>query len=105
MLGKRWKGRKEEMKKIFTVLLFIADFLLTQFTTMYYWNGIISNIFEIKTINFFETIALSTFLMYIRYNPNQEKIEKSYIETIAVDTGVTLVMYLLGIVVVNFILG
>lgn len=90
-------------KKLLIVILYLFDFLLTQYTTMYLWNGIISWIFKINTLSFYETVALTFFVAYIRYKPNEQKVE-NWIELISKDLIATTMMLGIGYIVINCIL-
>lgn len=86
-----------------TVFLFIIDFIITGYTTVYAWNNIIVAVFGFMPITFWQGVFLSIAITYFRPKPDK-KVEdwtRFYLEDI-IYTTIMCVLLAIGVNFVGF---
>ena len=97
----RIKNKQKAIKYFNNVLLGILLILIGGFTNMYLWNNIISELFDIRTLNFIQAMAFDLVLSYFvhQYKQDERSLRDKYIETLS--TTITFLM--IGFVLTFFI--
>lgn len=81
------------MRTVIIICLYIADFILTGFTTCYIWNTVITTILGVSTITFWQAYALILAIYY--FAPRERKTDIDYIDFLTKDIIWTFIVTLL----------
>lgn len=89
-------------KTVLSVILFIIDFVITGFTTVYIWNNVICQLFDLRTFTFWQGWVFSFAITYfIPHQRNKDK-DKDWLEFILTDIIYTLLIWFLMFLAVKF---
>lgn len=85
--------------KLLIGVLFIIDFIITGFLTMYAWNNVVSVVFNLMTLSFWQAWAVGSVISFFTYQ-GRRKIE-SCTEELIYDISYTLVTWLIMFIAVS----
>lgn len=88
-------------KKVGTVLVFLADLIVTSFCTVWMWNNIIARMFQIPEIAIMQGWALCCAITYFIKGRTKVKID-DYFRSFLYDLIYTLVFWLISFFVTIF---
>ena len=88
-------------KKVGTVLVFLADLVVTSFCTVWMWNNIIARLFQVPEITIMQGWALCCAITYFVKGRGKEKID-DYFKSFLDDLIYTLVFWLIAFVITIF---
>ena len=88
-------------KKAGTVLMFLADLVITSFCNVWMWNNIVARMFQIPEITIMQGWVLSLAIIYFFQSRQKEK-DDDYFEILLDDTIYTLVIWLISFVITIF---
>lgn len=94
-------NKRKAVKFLINILLGILLILIGGFTNMYLWNNIISELFDIRTLNFIQAMAFDLVLSYFvhQYKQDERSLRDKYIETLST----TITFLIIGFVLTFFI--
>lgn len=85
--------------KLLIGVLFIIDFIITGFLTMYAWNNVVSVVFNLMTLNFWQAWAVGNVISFFTYH-GRRKIENCT-EELIYDICYSLVAWLIIFITVS----
>lgn len=88
-------------KALFGIILFVIDFVITGFTTIYLWNNIICQLFQIRTLTFWQGWIFSFAIAY--FLPHTRSKDDDLVYKLLCDTIYTLLVWFIGFLAVRFI--
>ncbi|MDT2813765.1 hypothetical protein P7H75_02825 [Vagococcus carniphilus] len=97
----RVKNKQKIVKYLNNVLLGLLLILIGGFANMYLWNNIISELFDIRTLNFIQAMAVDLVLSYFVYQYRQD--ERSTKDKCIETLSVTITFLIIGFVLTFFI--
>ena len=83
------------------IVLFVVDFVITGFTTIYLWNNIICQLFNFRTLTFWQGWIFTFVISY--FIPYRKREDKKLVNKLLFDTIYTLVVWFIGFLAVQFI--
>jgi len=92
---------KKTAKALIGIILYLIDFVLTGFVTIYLWNNIICQLFDLRTFTFWQGWAFSLIVLWF-LPTNRRKTEK-LIEELITDIIYTLIVWFIGFLSVTLI--
>lgn len=88
-------------KKVGTVLVFLADLVVTSFCTVWMWNNIVARMFQVPEITIMQGWVLCCAITYFVKGRAKEKID-DYFKSFLDDLIYTLVFWLIAFVITIF---
>ena len=88
-------------KALFSIILFVIDFVITGYVTRYIWNSVVSVFFGVRTITFWQGYLL-TFVFSYFLTKFRDK-DKDTTEQLLTDTIYTLSVWLIVFLLVTFV--
>ena len=90
--------------KITCIIAFIIDFIITGFTTSYIWNNIISVVFGVRTLSFWQAWLVSIAIIYFMPKRKKDKNEdEDYAIMLISDTIATVFVWFMCFIGLMFI--
>lgn len=88
-------------KALFSIILFVIDFVITGYVTRYIWNSVVSVFFGVRTITFWQGYLLTFVFSY--FLPKFRDKDKDTTEQLLTDTIYTLSVWLIVFLLVTFV--
>lgn len=87
--------------KLICIILFAIDFVITGYSSVYLWNNIIATVFNVMTLSFWQSWAVSFCISY--FIPHSEKKIDDYAEYWLKDLIYTLLVWFIAFLFVSFV--
>lgn len=82
-----------------SIILFVIDFIITGYASIYLWNNIIAVVFNVMTLSFWQGWAIALCLTY--FMPHLDKKIDDYAEHLLKDIIYTLFIWFIAFLIVS----
>ena len=97
----KMNSKKSTGEITINIILYILVILIGGFTNMYLWNNIIAELFDIRTLNFVQAIAVDLVVGYFIYQHKED--DRAFTDKLSEALSTTLSSLLIGFILTFFI--